>query len=117
VDTETQTVLAKAAVENPRGLRVAQQLRAQVVWSTHEGPVIPILAVTRISGQFFAFLAVKEGNGTVARQRLLKVGDTVGNDYVVLDGVKPGDHIVVSGLQFLQDGAPVMEQVQASGGK
>ncbi|MCU1306889.1 MAG: hypothetical protein JWN45_1584 [Acidobacteriaceae bacterium] len=117
VDTETQTVLAKALLENPGGLRVAQQLRAQVVWSTHEGTVIPILAVTRISGQFFAFLAVKEGNGTVARQRLLKVGDTLGNDYVVLDGLKPGDHIIVSGLQFLQDGAPVMEQVQQTGGK
>jgi RND family efflux transporter MFP subunit len=115
VDTETQTVLAKALVDNPRGLRVAQQLRAQVVWSTNEGTVIPILAVTRISGQFFAFLAVKEGNGTVARQRLLKVGDTLGNDYVVLDGLKPGDHIIVSGLQFLQDGVPVMEQVQKTG--
>jgi RND family efflux transporter MFP subunit len=112
VDTETQTVLAKAVVENPRGLRVAQQMRAQVVWSSHEGTVIPILAVTRISGQFFAFLAVKEGNGTVARQRLLKLGDTIGNDYVVLEGLKPGDHIVTSGLQFLQDGMPVMEQAQ-----
>ena len=117
VDTETQTVLAKALVDNPRGLRVAQQVRAQVVWSEHEGAVIPILAVTRISGQFFAFLAVKESKGTVARQRLLKVGDTLGNDYVVLDGIKPGDHIITSGLQFLQDGMPVMEQVQASGGK
>jgi RND family efflux transporter MFP subunit len=120
VDTETQTVLAKAMLENPRGLRVAQQLRAQVVWSTHEGTVIPILAVTRISGQFFAFLAVKDGNNTVARQKLLKVGDTLGNDYVVLDGLKPGDHIITSGLQFLQDGVPVMEQVQQAqqtGGK
>ena len=113
VDTETQTVLAKAEVDNPRGLRVSQQVRAQVVWSTHEGAVIPILAVTRISGQFFAFLAVKEGNGTVARQKLLKLGDTVGNDYVVIDGIKPGDHIILSGLQFLQDGMPVMEQVAA----
>jgi RND family efflux transporter MFP subunit len=112
VDNETQTVLAKALLENPRGLRVAQQLRAQVVWSTNQGTVIPILAVTRISGQFFAFLAVKEGNVTVARQKLLKVGDTLGNDYVVLDGLKPGDHIIVSGLQFLQDGVPVIEQVQ-----
>jgi len=93
-------------------LRVAQQLRAQVVWSTHEGTVIPVLAVTRISGQFFAFLAVKDGNGTVARQKLLKVGDTLGNDYVVLEGLKPGDHIIISGLQFLQDGMPVMEQIQ-----
>jgi len=112
VDTETQTVLAKAMLENPRGLRVAQQVRAQVVWSTHAGTVIPILAVTRISGQFFAFLAVKEGNGTVARQKLLKIGDTLGNDYAVLEGIKPGDHIILSGLQFLQDGMPVMEQAQ-----
>src|SRR4029077_20393838 len=64
VDTETQTVLAKATVENASGsLRVAQQVRAQVVWGAHEGTVIPVLAVTRINGEFFAFLAVKEGNG------------------------------------------------------
>jgi RND family efflux transporter MFP subunit len=113
VDTETQTVLAKATVANAsQNLRTAQQVRAQVVWGAHEGTVIPILAVTRINGEFFAFLAEKEGNGTVARQKLLKVGDTVGNDYAVLDGIKPGDHIITSGLQFLRDGAPVVEQVQ-----
>ena len=121
VDPETQTVLAKADTANAEGrLRVAQQIRAQVVWSEHQGTVIPILAVTRISGQFFAFLAVKDGNNTVARQKLLKVGDTLGNDYVVLDGLKPGDHIITSGLQFLQDGMPVMEQTpqaQQTGGK
>ena len=114
VDAETQTVLAKALLENPRGLRVSQQVRARVVWSTHEGTVIPILAVTRVSGQFFAFLAVKDGKSTVARQKLLKVGDTLGNDYVVLAGIEPGDHIITSGLQFLQDGMPVMEQVQGA---
>ena len=115
VDTDTQTVLAKATVENAQGtVRVAQQVRAQVVWGTHEGTTIPILAVTRINGQVFAFLAVREGNGTVARQKLLRIGDTVGNDYVVLDGIKPGDHIILSGLQFLQDAAPVAEQIQAA---
>ena len=115
VDTETQTVLAKALVENSQGrLRVAQQVRAQVVWGSHEGTVIPILAVTRINGESFAFLAVNEGKSVVARQKLLKVGDTVGNDYAVLSGIKPGDHIILSGLQFLQDGAPVLEQVQGA---
>ena len=117
VDSETQTVLAKALVGNPQGrLRVAQQVRAQVVWGSHDGTVIPILAVTRINGEFFAFLAESEGKGVVARQKLLKVGDTVGNDYAVLDGIKAGDHIITSGLQFLQDGAPVMEQIQGAGG-
>ena len=47
----------------------------------------------------------------------LVVGDTVGNEYVVLDGIKPGDHVILSGLQFLQDGAPVAEMVQGADGK
>jgi RND family efflux transporter MFP subunit len=116
VETDTQTILAKALIANAKGkLRVAQQVRAQITWGSREGPVIPVLAVTRINGQFFAFLAVKEGNGTVARQRVLKLGDTIGNDFAVLDGLKPGDHIIVSGTQFLRDGVPVAEQIQNSG--
>jgi multidrug efflux pump subunit AcrA (membrane-fusion protein) len=77
--------------------------------------VISVLAVLRINGQFFAFVAVNEGKGTVARQKLLKLGNTVGNDFAVLGGLKPGDHIIVSGTQFLQDGMPVTEQIQSNG--
>ena len=44
----------------------------------------------------------------VAHQKPLTVGDTVGNDYVVLDGVKAGDKVIVSGTQFLVDGMPVV---------
>jgi RND family efflux transporter MFP subunit len=112
VDTETQSVLAKAMVENTPGkLRIAQQVRAQITWGTHEGPVIPVLAVQRINGQFFAFVSANEGKGTVARQKTLKLGETMGNNFAVLDGLKPGDHIIVSGTQFLQDGMAVTEQV------
>src|SRR6266852_5736965 len=112
VETDTQTVLAKAPVENPRSkVRIAQQVRAQVTWGVHEGPVIPVLALQRINGQFFAFLAVNEGKGSVARQRPLKLGEAIGNNFAVLEGVKPGDHVIVSGTQFLQDGMPVTEQV------
>jgi RND family efflux transporter MFP subunit len=113
VDNDTQTILAKASIENPkRQLRVSQQMRAQVVWSNHQGPVVPVLSVTRINGRFFVFLAVKDGTNTVARQKGLTIGDTVGNDYVVLDGLKPGDHLIISGTQFLRDGMPVVEQIQ-----
>ncbi len=116
VETDTQTVLAKAAVENPRSkLRIAQQVRAQIIWGVHLGPVIPVLAVLRINGQFFAFVSVKEGNASVARQKRLKLGDTIGNDFAVLEGLKPGDHVIVSGTQFLQDGMPVTEQIQNDG--
>jgi len=113
VETDTQTVLAKAAVENARAkLRIAQQVRAQVTWSSHDGPVVPVLSIQRINGQAFVFVAVNEGKGTVARQKLLKLGDTILNDYAVLDGLKAGDHLIISGTQFLQDGVPITEQIQ-----
>lgn len=113
VDPETQTVLAKAAIgAGQTNFRIAQQVRTQISWGSRSGQVIPVLAAQRVNGEFFAFVAVKEGNGTVARQRLLKVGETIGNDYVVLEGISAGDHIILSGLQFLQDGALVAEQIQ-----
>ena len=116
VESDTQTVLAKASVENSQGkLRPEQQMRAQVVWGVNDSLLLPVLDVVRINGQFFAFEAVNDGKGTFARQKLLKMGDLVGNNYVVQDGIKAGDHVIVSGLQFLQDGAPVMELPAASG--
>jgi len=115
VDPETQTVLAKAAIANAKAnLRVAQQVRAQVTWGTRVGPVVPVLAVTRINGQFFAYVAVNEGKGTVARQKILQLGEISGNEYAVIGGMQAGEHLIVSGTQFLQDGAPVVEQVQKS---
>jgi len=111
VDSTTQTVLVKARIANNNDrLRNAQFIRARVVWGTHQGPVVPVLAVTRIGGQYFAFVAEEEKGKTVARQKLLQLGETTGNNYVVLDGIKPGDKVVVSGTQFLVDGAPVIPQ-------
>jgi multidrug efflux pump subunit AcrA (membrane-fusion protein) len=115
VDPDTQTVLAKAAIPNSQAkLRISQQLRAQVTWGQREGATIPFLNVTRINGQFFAFVTENSGKGTVARQKLIRIGDNVGNNVEVLEGIKPGDHLIVSGTQFLQDGAPVAEQVVTS---
>lgn len=111
VDDQTQTVLVKAPIANDHGaLRTAQFVRARVIWGTHEGPVIPVLAVSRVSGQYFAFVAEDDKGVLVARQKPVKVGEIVGNDYVVLGGIKPGDRVVVSGTQFLVDGAPVSPQ-------
>jgi RND family efflux transporter MFP subunit len=111
VDSTTQTVLIKAAIRNNQDkLRTLQFIRARLVWGTHEGPVVPVLAVSRIGGQYFAFVAEEQNGKLVAHQRALRVGEMVGNDYVVLDGIKPGDKVVVSGTQFLVDGVPVIPQ-------
>jgi len=109
-DASTQSILVKATVSNPRDdLRTLQFARARIVWGTHEGTTIPILAATRINGQYFAFVAEKSGASTVAKQRLLHLGELIGNSYAVLDGIKAGDHVIVEGTQFLIDGVPVSE--------
>ena len=114
VDPDTQTILAKAAVSNSQAkLRISQQVRVQVTWGQRQGAAIPFLNITRINGQYFVFVAANDGKGTVARQKLVKIGDNVGNDVEVLDGIKPGEHLIVSGTQFLQDGMPVAEQMAA----
>jgi RND family efflux transporter MFP subunit len=111
VDSSTQTVLVKARIANNKDkMRQSQFIRARVIWGTQKNPVVPVLAVSRIGGQYFAFVAEKSDKGLVARQKPLKVGQMAGNDYVVLDGVKPGDKVIVSGTQFLVDGAPVTPQ-------
>jgi RND family efflux transporter MFP subunit len=111
VDDTTQTVLIKARIANNEDkLRHLQFIRARVVWGTHDGPVVPILAVSRIGGQYFAFVAEEQDGKLVAHQKPLRVGDMVGNDYIVLDGIKAGDKVIVSGTQYLVDGAPVTPQ-------
>jgi len=116
VDTTTQTVLAKATIANANdSLRNAQFIRARVVWGSQEKPVVPVIAVSRIGGVYFAFVAEPDQKGGYAvHQKPLQIGQIVGNDYVVLDGVKPGDKVVVSGTQFLIDGVPVVPQESSS---
>jgi RND family efflux transporter MFP subunit len=116
VDTATQTVLVKAQIANSSdSLRTAQFIRARVVWGSQEKPVVPVVAVSRIGGLYFAFVAEPDGKGGyVVHQKPLQIGQIVGNDYVVLGGVKPGDKVVVSGTQFLIDGVPVVPQESSS---
>ncbi len=116
VDTTTQSVLVKATIPNSNeSLRTAQFIRARVVWGSQEKPVVPVVAVSRIGGQYFAFVAEPDQKGGyVVHQKPLQIGQIVGNDYVVLEGVKPGDKVVVSGTQFLIDGAPVVPQESSS---
>lgn len=108
VDNGLQSILAKAEIPRTAELLRNQQLvSARVIWSTAPAPVVPVLAVSLIGGQTFVYLAAPKGAGYVAHQVPVMLGETVGNTYPVKSGLKPGDKVIVSGLQFLQEGAPV----------
>ena len=110
VDDRTQSVLVKAPVASNQGFRTEQFVRALVIWRNEPGLTVPTTSVTRINGQFFAFVAEPAAQGFVARQRAVKVGELRGNEYVLVDGLKAGDRLIVSGVQKVADGAPVAPQ-------
>jgi RND family efflux transporter MFP subunit len=106
-DDATQSVLVKALVPPETPVRVQQYVRARIVWTTEPALAVPVVAVNRISGTFFCFVAEPQAEGFVARQRALEVGELIGDDYVVRSGLKAGERVIVSGIQKLGDGAPV----------
>jgi RND family efflux transporter MFP subunit len=108
VDPATQSVLAKAVLHEAGGVRSEQFVRARIVWSQAPALTVPLVALDRINGQYFAFVVEKGDAGSpVARQRAVEPGTLVGNDYVVTSGLKPGEQVIVSGVQKVRDGAPV----------
>jgi RND family efflux transporter MFP subunit len=108
VDNGLQSILAKAEIPRTAQLLRNQQLvKARITWSTAPAPVVPVLAVSLVGGQSFVFVATPKGDGYTAHQVPVTLGETVGNTYPVLGGLKVGDKVITSGLQFLQEGAPV----------
>ncbi|HEX6973662.1 MAG TPA: efflux RND transporter periplasmic adaptor subunit [Vicinamibacterales bacterium] len=108
VDDRTQTVQVKARLrEAPPSMRIQQFVRSRIIWKTAPGLTIPITAVARVSGKYFCYLVEQGEKGLVARQHPVEVGEVLGNDYVVKSGLKPGDRLIVGGIQKIGDGAPV----------
>jgi RND family efflux transporter MFP subunit len=109
VDETTQTVLVKTPAATRGGaFRSDQYVRARVIWSSAPALSVPVGAVSRISGQFFAFVAEPgDGGQLVAHQRPITVGTLANNEYLVTSGLKAGDKVVVAGTQKIGEGAPV----------
>ena len=108
VDNGLQGILVKAPVHSEQAiLRASQLVKARVIWSSAPTPIIPVLAVTRLGGQAFVYVAQDHGGHYFAHQVGVQLGDTIGNNYAVLGGLQNGDKVIVSGTQFLVDKMPV----------
>jgi RND family efflux transporter MFP subunit len=108
VDDRTQGVLAKAQIPPGKGFRTEQFVRVQIVWSTEPALTVPVVAVTRVNGQYFAYVAEQSQQGSlVARQRLVRLRPLSGAEYLLEAGLEPGERLIVSGIQKVADGVPV----------
>jgi membrane fusion protein (multidrug efflux system) len=111
VDSTLGTVQMRAELPNPKlQLLPGQYVRVQVVAGTQQALVVPQNAVMQNEGGRFVWVIGAESK---AAQRQIKVGSWVGSDWVVLEGLKEGDAVIVDNLLRLRAGTPV--KLQAKG--
>jgi membrane fusion protein, multidrug efflux system len=106
VDSATGTLTGQFSFPNPeRVLRPGQYGKARFVTDLKEDALlVPQLAVQEIQG-LYSVMVVKP-DATV-EQRMVKAGERVGNLWVIDSGLKPGEKVIVEGLQKVKPGVQV----------
>lgn len=72
--------------------------------------VVPISAIVRAHGQpgqYAVFVVEEKGGQQIARSRIVKLGEALGNTIVVLEGVSAGERIITTGATLALDGQAV----------
>jgi membrane fusion protein (multidrug efflux system) len=107
VDQGTGTITLRAVFPNPKGLLLpGMYVRAVLPEGVDEHAILaPQQAVTRdAKGNPTALVLGAEGK---VEQRALKTTRTVGDKWLVTEGLKPGDQLIVDGLQKIRPGVTV----------
>ena len=111
VDVSTGTLTGQFSFPNPeRILRPGQYGKARFVTDVKEGALlVPQLAVQEIQG-LYSVMVVKP-DATV-EQRMVKAGERVGNLWIIDSGLKPGEKVIVEGLQKVKPGVQVSAKLE-----
>jgi membrane fusion protein, multidrug efflux system len=114
IDTTTGTVKLRAIFDNEQEILFPNQfVNIQLLVDTlHDSDIVPRAAIQH--GAPGAFVYVVKPDQTVAVQKV-KVGPADGQNIAVLDGLQPGEKIVVDGTDRLREGAKVT--MAGSGGE
>jgi len=107
IDPTTGSVKLRAMFDNTDGKLFPSQfvnIRLLVDTLQHQ-IVIPVAAVQRGAAGTFVFVVTPD---KTANQRVVKLGVQDGDNVAILDGLKPGDTVVVDGADRLRDGAQVL---------
>lgn len=106
VDPATGTLRLAAEFPNPgRLLRPGQYARVRAVVRTVRGALlVPQRSVSELQG---AFQVATVDSDNRVRIRIVKVGDRAGSWWIVEGGLKPGERVVVEGVQKVGEGMEV----------
>jgi membrane fusion protein, multidrug efflux system len=113
VDPGTGTMLLEAEFPNPQGIvRPGQFARVRIpVTVAKDAIVIPQRAVQELQGTYNVYVV---GADSTAEIRPVKPANRVGSDWVIGEGLRPGERVIVDGLQKVRPGAKVAPTAAAS---
>lgn len=106
VDQKTGTLEVQATFPNPNHVLLPGQF-GRVRLLTHEAKnvlTVPQRAVQEMQSMQSVFTVSADNKVEV---RGIVTGDRTGDDWIVLQGLKPGDKVIVEGIQKVRPGAPV----------
>ena len=111
VDPRTGTLALRAAFPNPeRTLQPGQYVRLQVLLSERpDALLVPQAAIQESQGSASLFVVAPD---KTVQARTVRTGPRVGPLWVVEDGVRAGEHVVVKGLQQIRAGIRVEPTVE-----
>ena len=106
VDTKTGTIRVAALFPNPNNLlRPGQFARVRAVTKTKAKAIlVPQRAVTEMQGSYQVAVVTPENKVDI---RPVKVGHRSGSLWIIDHGLKPGERVVVEGLQKVKAGMTV----------
>jgi len=108
VDATTGTVQMRAELANARRqLLPGQYVRVRVIAGSREAIVVPQAAVLQNADGRFVYVAGADGKAT---PRPIRAGAWSGGDWVVLEGLKAGETVIVDNLGRLRPGMAVKIQ-------
>ncbi len=106
VDPQTGTIKVRLIFPNNKDmLKPGMNTTVRVKnTASKNATVIPFKAVTESLGEFFVYVV---GDSSKVSQRQLLLGHQFGEDVIIEKGLKPGEIIVVEGVQNLHEGSVV----------
>ncbi len=110
VDPSTGSQIIRALFDNPRGLLLPGMfVRAELVQGTQANAIlVPQRAVSRDEKGHPTVMVVGQKN--MVEPRALTAPRTIGDNWLVTGGLKPGDKVIVEGGMMLRPGMPVTPQ-------
>jgi multidrug efflux system membrane fusion protein len=110
IDPATGTLKLRATFENPKGMLFPNQFvnARLLVEEKHGVTLVPTAAVQRNSQATYVYVVKADSTVTV---RPIAIGTTEGDDSEVTSGLAPGEVVVMTGVDKLQEGTKVNAQI------